>query len=118
MSRGFGGRGGFGGLGDMAKLMKTAQKMQEDMLAAQAELEQARVESTAGGGVVKAVVNGKGRLIALEIKPEAVDPDDVEMLQDLIVSAIQQAEESAEEMQEQKMQGAAGGLGGLPPGLF
>ena len=118
MGKGFGGKGGFGGLGDMAGLLKKAQKMQDDMLAAQEELAQTRVEATSGGGVVKAVVNGKGRLVALEIKPEAVDPDDVEMLQDLIVSAIQQAEENAEEVQTEKLQQAAGPLGGLPPGLF
>lgn len=117
MARGFGGRGGFGGLGDMAKLMKQAQKMQEEMLAAQEELQEARVEATAGGGVVKAVVNGKGKLMALEIKPEAVDPDDVEMLQDLIVAAIQEAEEKAEAMELEKMKGLTGDIG-LPPGLF
>jgi DNA-binding YbaB/EbfC family protein len=118
MARGFGGRGGFGGLGDVAKLMKQAQQMQENMLAAQEELENARVEATAGGGVVKAVVNGKGKLVSLEIKPEAVDPDDVEMLQDLLIAAIQEAEEKAEELAEEKMQAVTGGLGGLPPGLF
>lgn len=118
MGRGFGGRGGFGGLGDMAGLLKKAQKMQEDMAAAQEELQEARVEATSGGGVVKAVVNGKGRLVSLEIKPEAVDPDDVDMLQDLLVSAIQQAEDKAEALQTERMQQAAGALGGLPPGLF
>src|SRR5438445_13716043 len=88
MGRGFGGRGGFGGLGDINKLMKQAQKMQDDMMVAQEELKSARIESTAGGGVIKAVVDGKGKLVNLEIKPEAVDPDDVEMLQDLIIAAI------------------------------
>ena len=117
MGRGFGGKGGFGGLGDINKLMKQAQQMQEDMLAAQEELQNARVEATSGGGVVKAVVDGKGHLITLEIKPEAVDPDDVEMLQDLLITAINEAEDKAEKLQEEKMKGAAGGLG-LPPGLF
>jgi len=118
MARGFGGRGGFGGMGDMMKLMKQAQKMQEDMVAAQEELESARVEATSGGGVVKAVVSGKGRLLALEIKPEAVDPTDVEMLQDLIVAAIQEAEAKAEDLAEERMQDVTSALGGLPPGLF
>src|SRR5438270_389509 len=103
MGRGFG--RGMGGLGDMAKLMKDMQKMQQQMVDAQEDLKTTRVEATAGGGVVKAIVNGKGRLMDLEIKPEAVDPEDVEMLQDLIVTAIREAEEKAEEMEETKMQG-------------
>lgn len=109
--------GGFGGLGDINKLMKQAQQMQADMLAAQEELASARIEATAGGGVVKAVVDGKGHIVSLEIKPEAVDPDDVEMLQDLLITAIKDAEAQAEAMQEEKMQGAAGGMN-LPKGLF
>ena len=108
---------GVGGLGDMAKLMKDMQKMQQNMEAAQEELLTTRVEATAGGGVVKAIVNGKGRLMDLEIKPEAVDPEDVEMLQDLIVTAIKEAEEKAEEMETKKMQGLTSGMA-LPPGLF
>lgn len=115
MGRGFG--RGMGGLGDMAKLMKDMQKMQKGMQDAQEELQTTRVEATAGGGVVKAVVNGKGRLVDLEIKPEAVDPDDVQMLQDLIVTAIKEAEEKAEEMETQKMQSLTSGIP-LPPGLF
>ncbi len=117
MGRGGLGRGGFGGLGDMAKLMKQAQKMQEDMMTAQEDLTNARLEATSGGGMVKATVNGKGKLVALEIKPEAVDPEDVEILQDMLVAAIQEAEEKAEEMEMTKMQGLTGGMG-LPPGLF
>ena len=116
MGRGFG-KGGFGGLGDMAKLMKDMQKVQENMLKAQEDLSETRIEATSGGGAVKAVVNGKGRLIDLVIKPEAVDPNDVEMLQDLLVTAIREAEDKAEEMSTEKMQGAAGGVQ-LPPGLF
>ena len=111
------GAGGFGSLGDMAKLARMAQKMQQDMVAAQAEMEQARIEAGAGGGVVKAVVDGRGRLISLEIKRDAVDPDDVEMLQNLIVSAINEAEDRAAEMQNERLQGVTGGMG-LPPGLL
>jgi|SRR5579862_685095 len=114
----FGGKGGFGGLGDMAGLMKKAQKMQQDMLDAQEELKNARFEASTGGGAVKAVVNGRGRLVSLEIKPEAVDPDDVEMLQDLIVTAINEAEDTAESEAEDRMKDVAGALGPLPPGLF
>jgi hypothetical protein len=117
MGRGFGGRGGFGGMPDMGKLMKDMQKMQTDMLAKQEELQSARVEATSGGGVVKATVSGKGRLVALEIKPEAVDPDDVEMLQDLIVTAIREAEERAEEQEKTAMESLTNGIA-LPPGLF
>jgi DNA-binding YbaB/EbfC family protein len=120
MGRGFGrgGGGGFGGgMPDMGKLMKDMQKMQTNMLAAQEELLNDRIEATSGGGVVKAIVNGKGKLVSLEIKPEAVDPDDVEMLQDLIVTAITEAEERAEEQETEKMQGLTGGVQ-LPPGLF
>ncbi len=115
--RGFGGKGGFGGLGDMAKLMKDMQKVQENMEAAQADLDNARLDATSGGGVVKAVVDGKGKLVSLEIKPEAVDPDDVEMLQDLLVTAIQEAEAKADDYQKERLQSVTGGLQ-LPPGLF
>lgn len=108
---------GFGGLGDMAKLMKQAQKMQDDMLAAQKELEDTRVEATSGGGVVQAVVTGKGKLVSLTISPDVVDPADVEMLQDLIVSAIREAEQKAEAMEVERMKSMTGGLG-LPQGLF
>jgi DNA-binding YbaB/EbfC family protein len=117
MGRGFGGRGGFGGMPDMGKLMRDMQKMQSDMVAKQEELQDARIEATTGGGVVKAVVNGKGRLVGLEISPEAVDPDDVEMLQDLIVTAIREAEERAEEQEKAAMESLTGGIA-LPPGLF
>lgn len=116
MGRGIG-RGGFGGLGDMSKLLRQAQKMQEDMAAAQEELEKERVEATSGGGAVKAAVNGKGRLLEVIIKPEAVDPDDVEMLQDLIVTAVREAQEAADAEQSRRMQGLTGGMG-LPPGLL
>ena len=117
MSKGFGGGAGFGGLGDMNKLMKQAQKMQQDMLDAQGKLEEIRVEATSGGGMVKAIVTGKGKLVDLEIKPEAVDPDDVEMLQDLIITAIREAEDKAEETQTEIMKGVPGGIN-LPGGLF
>lgn len=113
----FGGRNPLGGLGDISKLMKQAQKMQEDMLAAQEELEAARVEASSGGGAVTATVNGKGKLTSIVIDPSAVDPDDVEMLQDLIVTAVREAQDRAEEEAETKMKGIAGSAG-LPPGLL
>ena len=110
------GKGG-GGLGSMEKLMKNMQKMQADMTSVQEALVNSEVEASVGGGAVKAVVNGKGKLLRLTIKPEAVDPEDVEMLQDLIVSAVNEAETKAEEIETEKMQGVAGDVP-LPPGLF
>ena len=101
----------------MAKMMRDMKKMQDDLVKAQEELANARIEATSGDGVVKATVDGKGKLVALEIKPEAVDPDDVEMLQDLIVTAIKEAEDSAEEQETEQMQGLTQGMA-LPPGLF
>ena len=118
MGKGFGGLGrGFGGLGDINKLMKQVQKAQEDMVTAQEELANARIEGTSGGGAVKAVVDGKGAVVTLQISPEAVDPDDVEMLQDLIVSALREAQEKAEEEQRTRLESVTGGMQ-LPPGLF
>ncbi len=102
--------------GNMAKMMKQVQKMQADMLKMQEELAQRTVESTAGGGVVKAVVNGKQELVSLEIKPEAVDPEDVEMLQDLVLAAVNDALKKAQEMMSSEMGKLTGGLN--IPGLF
>ena len=96
-----------GGLGDM---MKQFQQMQAKMEEIQAELEQTEVEGTSGGGMVKAVVNGKLAVTGLTIDPEVVDPDDVEMLQDLILAAISQAKEKAQALQQEKMSGLTGGL--------
>ena len=118
MGKGFGGLGrGFGGLGDINKLMKQVQKAQEDMATAQEEMANARIEASSGGGAVKAVVDGKGGIVALEISPDAVDPEDVEMLQDLIVSALREAQEKAEEDQRKRLESVTGGMN-LPPGLF
>jgi len=96
-----------GGLGDM---MKQVQKMQAKMEELQAELEKAEVEGSAGGGMVKCVVNGKGDLRSVTIDPEVVDPEEIEMLQDLIVAAINQAKEKAQEMQSEQMSSLTGGL--------
>ena len=104
-------RGGFGGGNQMQQLMKQAQKMQEQMARAQAELEEAEIVGESGG-LVKAVVNGKKVVKAITIDPKAVDPDDVEMLEDLIVAALNNAYEKADELYEEKM-GAFGGAGGL-----
>ncbi|TYP52517.1 YbaB/EbfC family nucleoid-associated protein [Thermosediminibacter litoriperuensis] len=106
----------FGGMGNMNKLMKQVQKMQEDMVKLQEELKQKTVEATAGGGVVKAVANGKKELMEIKIQPEAVDPDDVEMLEDLILAAVNEALQKAEEMVTEEMSKITGGLN--IPGLF
>ena len=112
----YGGGGGFGGVN--MNMIKQAQKMQQDMLKMQEEMENKQYDATVGGGMVKAVVNGKHTLISMEINPEAVDPDDVEMLQDLVVAAVNEAMRKAEEDANagmSKLTGSLnlGGLGGL-----
>jgi DNA-binding YbaB/EbfC family protein len=104
------------GGGNMNKMMKQVQKMQQDMAKMQEELANKTVEATAGGGVVKVVANGRNELVAVEIKPEAVDPDDVEMLQDLITAAVNEAMRKSQDMVSQEMSKITGGL--KIPGLF
>ena len=113
-------KGGFRGMpGGMnqAAMMKQAQKMQQEMLRIQEELENKTYSSASGGGMVTATVSGKHQLLGLEIKPEAVDPDDVEMLQDMIIAAVNEAMRKAEEASAQSMSKLTGGLGNLG-GLF
>lgn len=109
---GRGGFGGFGGGNQMQQLMKQAQKMQEQMAKAQEELEEAEIEGESGSGLVKVVVNGKKVVKSITIDPKAVDPDDVEMLEDLIIAALNNAYEEADAEYEEKM-GKFGGAGGL-----
>ena len=114
-------RGGFsGGMpGNMANLMKQAQKMQRQMEENQKDLETKTVEATAGGGAVRVVVNGRKELMEVELKPEVVDPDDVEMLQDLIVAAVNEALRNADAMVNNSMGQITGGLNlNLPGGMF
>ena len=111
-------RGGFPGMGggmNMQNMMRQAQQMQQNIAKMQAELEEREVETSAGGGVVKVVVTGKKVLKSIEIAPAAVDPDDVEMLQDLVLAAVNEALEKAEEMVQTEMAKVTGGmnLGGL-----
>ena len=114
------GRGGFpGGMpGNMNNLMKQAQRMQRQMEQKTAEVENQTFEATAGGGVVKVIVSGKHEVMAIQMDKEVVDPDDIEMLEDLIVSATNEALRKVFEDNEQAMSGIAGGLGcGLPGGF-
>ena len=113
MAKGFGSRGipGMGG-GMNMNMIKQAQKMQQDMLKMQQELEEKTYEASAGGGVVTASVSGKRELKSLTIDPDAVDPDDVEMLEDLIVAAFNDAQSKATQERDKRM-GAFGSLGGL-----
>ena len=105
---------GYGkGSGNLAGMMKQAQKMQEDMTALQAELETTEYEATVGGGAVTAVVTGKKELKSLSIKPEVVDPEDIEMLEDLIISAVNESIRKAEADSEEKMGKITGGMSGL-----
>lgn len=111
MSNFRGGMGGFGGA-NMQSLMRQAQKMQEDMMKAQAELETAQVEGIAGGGMVKVCMTGKMEVTAVKLAKEAVDPEDIEMLEDLIVVAIKDATSKVQALKDEKL-GGFGDLGGL-----
>lgn len=107
--------GGFGG-GNMQQLARQAQKLQQQMTKMQEELEQREFEASAGGGMVTVKVTGKKELVSLEIKPEAVDPDDVEMLQDMVMAAVNEALRTANDTMEREMGKLTGGLN--MPGLF
>ena len=112
-------KGGFRGMpGGMnqASMMKQAQKMQQEMLRMQEEMENKTYTAAAGGGMVTAEVNGKHQLVNLTIKEEAVDPDDVEMLQDMVIAAVNEAIKRVEDTNSEEMGKITGGLG--MPGLF
>lgn len=113
---GFPGRGPSFGGNNMNNMLKQLQKVQQDMLQTQEEIKNMTVEASSGGGMVKAKLNGEHRLISLEIKPEAVDTDDLELLSDLIMSAVNEAQRILEEESAKKipnMNNIPGGLGGL-----
>jgi hypothetical protein len=103
-------KGKFPGMGNMGNMMKQVQKMQQEMARLQAEMEQKTVESSAGGGAVSVVVTGKKELKEIKINPAAVDPDDVEMLEDLILAAVNEGLRKAEEMVTGEMARITGGL--------
>jgi DNA-binding YbaB/EbfC family protein len=96
---------------NMQQLMKQAQQMQQQLMSAQAELAQIEVEGSAGGGLVRATMTGSGDLRSLTIDPAAVDPADVETLQDLVVAAVRDAARAASELTQEKMGPLAGGIG-------
>ena len=103
---------------DMNKLLQQAQQMQEEMQKAQGELENETVESSAGGGMVTVTANGAGEIKAIKIDPKAIDPDDPELLADMVLAAVNEAIRSAQGLAQSKLGGALGDLGGLGlPGL-
>ena len=96
--------------GNIGQMPKQMQQLQSKMQEVQTELESSKVEGASGGGMVKVVANGKNEIVSVVIDPEVVDKDDVEMLQDLIVAAVNQAREKVQEMQSEKMSGLTGGM--------
>ena len=110
---------GYGGgmmPGNMNQILKQAQKMQDNMQKMQQELEAKEFEVSVGGGAVTVKVNGKKELLDINMKPEVVDPDDIEMLQDLVISAVNEALRKVDEMQQSQMSKVTGGMN--IPGLF
>lgn len=95
---------------DLDQMLKQVQQMQSDMLEAQQALAEETVEGSAGGGMVKALMTGSGDLKSIEISPDVVDPSDVEMLQDLVVAAVSDADRRARDLQAERLGGATGGL--------
>ncbi len=108
---------GFGGGMNMQAMMKQAQKMQENMLRAQDEIAQMETEASSGGGAVTVKLTGTSTVSEVTIKPEVVDPDDIEMLQDLILAAVNEALKSAQEKSQSQMSAVTGGASALN-GLF
>jgi len=99
---------------NMNNLMKQAQKMQKQMAQLQEDLEQKTLETTSGGGAIKVVITGKKELKELKIDPDVIDPDDIEMLEDLVISAVNEAIRQMEEMHNKEMGKITGGMPGLP----
>ena len=105
---------------NMQKLMKQAQKMQQDMARAQEELKTLEVEGSAGGGLVKVVANCANEVVSIAIDPQIVDPEDVEMLEDMVLAAVKDALEQAGATAAERMAAVTGGMGGMSglPGMF
>ena len=109
--------GGMGNMGNMAGMMKKVQKLQADMAKLQEELKKKTVDVSAGGGAVKIVMNGEKQVESLHLDPAAVDPEDVEMLQDLTLTAVNEAVKKIDDMMASEMEKLTGGLN-LPPGMM
>ena len=109
--------GGMGNMGNMCGMMKKMQKLQADMAKMQEEVKKRTVDVSAGGGAVKIVINGEKQIQSLKIDPAAVDPADIEMLEDLIAAAVNESIKKVDDMMSQEMGKLTGGLG-LPPGMF
>lgn len=109
-------KGGMPGMGNMNNMLKQAQRMQEQMAKIQEEAEEKTVEASSGGGAVTVTVSGKKQIVSVKISPDAVDPDDVETLEDLILTAANEALRQAEEMMTSEMSKVTGGMN--IPGLF
>ncbi|MBE6537876.1 MAG: YbaB/EbfC family nucleoid-associated protein [Ruminococcaceae bacterium] len=108
-----------GGPQNMQAMLKQAQKMQEDMEALQADLDEREYDISAGGGVVGVKINGRKEILSIDIKPEIVDPDDVETLSDILVAAVNEAIKRVEDTNSSEMQKITGSLGmGMPGGMF
>ena len=107
----------FGNMGNMAGMMKKVQKMQAEMAKMQEELKLRTIDVSTGGGAVKVTINGEKKIQSLKIDPSAVDPADVEMLEDLVTAAVNEAITKVDDMMAQEMGKLTGGLN-LPPGLF
>jgi DNA-binding YbaB/EbfC family protein len=101
---------------DLGAMMKQVQQMQAEMVKVQEQLKEETVEATTGGGMVKVVMSGDLRLLELTISPDAIDPEDAELLQDMVLAAVNEAIRSAQELASSKMGGVTGGLGG-PGGM-
>lgn len=106
----------FGNQGNMANMMKKVQKLQADMAKLQEELKTRTLESTAGGGAIKVVVNGEKQVVSVKIDPAAVDPEDIEMLEDMIMAAMNEALKKVDDMMTQEMGKLTGGM--KIPGMF
>ena len=114
MAKGRGGMGGMGGMGggmNMNNLMKQAQKMQQQMMEAQEALAEKTLEVTSGGGAIKIVITGAKAIKEIKLKPDVVDPDDIEMLEDLLLSAVNEALRQADELSNKEMSKYTGGMG-------
>jgi len=109
--------GGMGNMGNMAGMMKKVQKLQADMAKLQEELKKRTIDVSAGGGAIKVVMNGEKQIQSLLIDPSAVDPEDVEMLQDLISAAVNESVKKVDDMMSSEMGKLTGGLN-LPPGML